>query len=188
MGIYFSRVIWCSRNLWYMTGIYHDLYWYITRILSVLIHWGFVINEIMKLPPQVRTSMHRCIRRQGTARDPFQSMFYWAFIYSGICQVYTCHIFQLDASESASAARRFRACLVSQARQYVSDLDFLRIISVLWPKGHQLEAWTCQSYPPIQILFKIHTLAVIGVQVIALSVWKGDDSVFYTYTSRKHWR
>ena len=73
MGIYFSRVIWCSRNLWYMTGIYHDLYWYITRILSFLIHWGFVINEIMRLPPQVRTSMHRCIRRQGT--DPSKACF-----------------------------------------------------------------------------------------------------------------
>ena len=92
MGIYFSRVIWCSRNLWYMTGIYHDFYWYITRILSVLIRWGFVINEIMRLPPQVRTSMHRCIRRRGPARDPFQSMFYWAFIYdrymSGIYMSY----------------------------------------------------------------------------------------------------
>ena len=93
---------------------------------------------------------------------------------TGICQVYKCHNFQLDASEpeSASAARRFRACRVSgsQARRYVSDLDFLRIISVLCQKGHQLESWACQSYPPIQILFKIHTLAVIGVQVIALSV------------------
>ncbi len=101
MGIYFSRVIWCSRNLWYMTGIYHDFYWYIARILYVLIHWGFVIKETMRLPPQVRTSMHRCIRRWVTARDPFQSMFYWAFIYdrymSGIYMSYL-------------SAGRFRVC------------------------------------------------------------------------------
>jgi hypothetical protein len=45
-----------------------------------------------------------------------------------VCQVYACHIFHLDASESASADRRFRACRVKRA---VSDLDFLRILSVL---------------------------------------------------------
>ncbi len=101
MGIYVSRVIWSSRNLWYMTDIYHDFYWYITRILCVLINWGFVIKETMRLPPQVRTSMHRCIRRWETARDPFQSMFYWAFIYdrymSGIYMSYL-------------SAGRFRVC------------------------------------------------------------------------------
>jgi hypothetical protein len=52
---------------------------------------------------------------------------------TGIYQVYACHIFQLDASESASAARRFRACWVSQARRNVTDLDFLATNSRLGP-------------------------------------------------------
>ena len=102
MGIYFSKVIWCSRNVWYMTGIYHDYYWYIARIYCVSIHWGFIRKETMRLPPQVRTSMHRCIRRWWAARDPFQSMFYWAFIYdrymSGILYM------------SYLSAGRFRVC------------------------------------------------------------------------------
>ena len=60
---------------------------------------------------------------------------------TGICQVYACHIFQLDASESASAARLFRACRVSQARRDVSDLDFLRILSVLATESPPTRGW-----------------------------------------------
>ncbi len=81
MEIYFSRVIWCSKKLWYMTGIFYYFYRYIPRLLRVSIHCGFITNENMKLPPQIRSSMHRCLSRLGIARYPLQSIFYWAIIY-----------------------------------------------------------------------------------------------------------
>ncbi len=146
MGINFSRVIWCSRKLWYMTGIFHDLYRYIPRLLHVLIHCGFVTNETMKMPPQVRSSIHGYMTRRGTARDPLQSIFTEQSYMTGIYQVCSCHIFQLDASKSASAARSFRACRVSQARLDVSDLDFLRILLVLATKRPPIQGWSLPKF------------------------------------------
>jgi hypothetical protein len=40
------------------------------------IHFVFIKKETMKLPAQIRTSMHICILRRGTAHDPLQSIFY----------------------------------------------------------------------------------------------------------------
>ncbi len=36
----------------------------------------FKSKEAMKLPPQVRSSMYRCILRRGAPHDPFKGMFY----------------------------------------------------------------------------------------------------------------
>ena len=148
-----------------MTGIYHDFYWYITRILCVLIHWGFVIKETMRLPPQVRTSMHRCIRRWGTARDPFQSMFYWAFIYdrymSDICMPY-------------HSAGRFLVCFSCTP---LSGLPGLPSALVRFRPGLSTDSFGFGNWKAtnsrlgpakvtpqyIQILFKLHT--VMGVQL-----------------------
>ena len=139
----------------------------------------------MRLSPQVRTSMHRCIRRWGTARDPFQSMFYWAFIYdrymSDICMPY-------------HSAGRFLVCfsctplsglpgLPSALVRFRPGLSTDRFGFGNWKATNSRLGPAKVTPQYIQILFKLHT--VIGVKGIALSLWKGNNSVFFTYTSRK---
>jgi hypothetical protein len=115
------------QKLWYMADIYHNCFWYIPRLLCVSIHFSSITKENMKLPPPGHKSDPACtdaLRGGGQPVIPSKTCFTEHLYMPGICQVYACYIFQLNASESASAARHFRACRVPSARRDVSDLDF----------------------------------------------------------------
>jgi hypothetical protein len=182
-----SQELYGVQEIYGIWGISHNFNWYIPRILCVFIHWGFLTKERLRNHETATTSQnqHDCTDALGGWGQhviPSKAYFTEHSYVTGICQVYACHIFQLDASESASAARRFRVCLISQVRWYVK-LCFRPGLGLsrdhfgfgYWKATNSRLGPANVTPLYIQILFKLHT--VIWVKVIALSVWKGDNSV-----------
>ena len=132
-----------------MTGIYYDYIWYIPRLLCVSIHCGFIAKETMKPPPQIRSSMHRCIPRRGTAHDPHQTSPTHVLLSIHIWQVYAryMHVISFNwtlpsplqlhgAFGPAGSPKRAGTC---QTWTFCGSFRFWR------PKAPQLEAGACPS-------------------------------------------
>ena len=119
-----------------MSGIYFEYTWYISEIciqLDSLIYWCQENDEtaIMSCNSHVPITSNA-----GDIKTSLKMQFYTAWISEryipGIYQVYTYHM---------SSAAILRAFLVSQARLDVSDLDFLRILSVLATESPPTLGW-----------------------------------------------
>ena len=77
-----------------MTGIYHDYTWYIPRLLCFSSHWFFIRKGTMKLPPQVRTSMNRCVpgdSRRYPPKHVLLSSYIWQ-VYDRYMHVISLHL------------------------------------------------------------------------------------------------
>ncbi len=102
----------------------------------------------MKLPPQVRASMYRCILRREASR-----CLKHVFLSTCIWQVYIRYMYVISIQlDSSSSAARFRACLVSLARRDASDSDFLWILSVLITERPPIRGWGLPSHPGVDLI------------------------------------
>ena len=117
-------------------GYILNIYGIYLKYASNWIHWCIGAKKMMKLPSWVRTRMYLSLPMLGTWKHHTKCSLYSAWISEryipGIYQVYTYHM---------SSAAILRAFLVSQARLDVSDLDFLRILSVLATESPLTLGW-----------------------------------------------
>ena len=123
-----------------MSGIYIEYTWYISEICiqsDSLIYWCQENDETVIISWNSHVPiMFLSLPMLGTWKHHSKCSFYSAWISEryipGIYQVYTYHM---------SSAAILRAFLVSQARLDVSDLDFLRILSVLATESPPTLGW-----------------------------------------------
>ena len=104
--------------------------------IAIWIDWFITAKETTELPSRNRTRMYRSLQMLGTWFPSSKRIFYSAWMSDryipGVYQVYTYHI---------TYAAILLAFLVSQARPDVSDLDFLRISSVLATESSPTLGW-----------------------------------------------
>ena len=121
-------------------GIYLVYTWYMHCICqtysSIWIDWFITAKETTQLPSRNRTRMYRSLQMLGTWFPSSKRIFYSAWMSDryipGVYQVYIYHI---------TYAAILQAFLVSQARLDVSDLDFLRILSVFATESPPTLGW-----------------------------------------------
>ena len=122
-----------------MTVIYHSYEWYIPGLLWFYTRCVFTANATMKLPQQVRFCIYTCIPRRGGIT---QFLRMHALVSIDIWKVYEWYMNVISLQvDSSSSAARFLACRVFQARRDVSDLERLRISSVLTTESPPTRGW-----------------------------------------------